>query len=53
MRNFIKVVYYFRAHRLALCPDKIAFMLFSNTKTKKINKDIDNNNYSEPYNVSL
>jgi hypothetical protein len=53
--EFRKVVYYFRAHRLVLHPDKTVFMLFSNSKTENTNKDIfiDNNNYAEPYDASL
>jgi hypothetical protein len=47
--EFRKVVYYFRAHRLVLHPDKTVYMLFSNSNI--VNRDveifIDNNNYSE------
>ncbi len=45
----LRTLYYFRAHRLVLYPDKTVYMLFSNSNI--VNRDveifIDNNNYSE------
>jgi hypothetical protein len=54
--EFRKVVYYFRAHRLVLHPDKTTFMLFSTANADTVNNKIyiDNNNYAEAhYNPNL
>jgi hypothetical protein len=49
--EFRKVVYYFRAHRLVLHPDKTTFMLFSTANADTVNNKIyiDNNNYAEAH----
>ncbi len=54
--EFRKVVYYFRAHRVVLHPDKTTFMLFSTANADTVNNKIyiDNNNYAEAhYNPDL
>jgi hypothetical protein len=47
--EFRKVVYYFRAHRLVLHPEKTTFMLFTtaNVDSTKLEIFIDNNNFHE------
>jgi uncharacterized phage-associated protein len=49
--EFRKVVYYFRAHKLVLHPDKTVFMLFSCRNQGEVNTSvyIDNNNYGANY----
>jgi hypothetical protein len=53
--EFCKVVYYFRAHRLVLHPDKMTLVLFSNSNidTSTFNIYIDNNNYDVNYDLNL
>jgi hypothetical protein len=53
--EFRKIVYYFRAHRLVLHPEKTVFMLFSHANIKDINKNIyiDSNNYNETDSLNL
>jgi hypothetical protein len=52
--NFKKVVYYFRAHILALHPKKTKFLIFSKNANLNIAQNsisIDFNNYSGPNNL--
>jgi hypothetical protein len=53
--EFRKVVYYFRAHRLVLHPEKTTFMLFTtaNVDSTKLEIFIDNNNFHELYSDGL
>jgi hypothetical protein len=53
--EFRKVVYYFRAHRLVLHPDKTTFMVFSssNVNSNDFSIYIDNNNYHDVYDANL
>jgi hypothetical protein len=54
-QEFRKIVYYFRAHKLVLHPDKIVVMLFTNRNPHV--RDgcilIDNNNYNDDYLLAL
>jgi hypothetical protein len=53
--EFRKVVYYFRAHRLVLHPDKTTFMMFTTSyvNVNDFNIYIDNNNYHDLYDDGL
>jgi hypothetical protein len=53
--EFKKIVYYFRAHKLVLHPEKTVFMLFSNINAADIGENIyiDNNNFDNTYNLAL
>jgi hypothetical protein len=53
--EFRKVVFYFRAHRLVLHPEKTTFMLFTtaNVDSTKLEIFIDNNNFHELYSDGL
>jgi hypothetical protein len=54
-QEFRKVVYYFRAHKLVLHPDKTVFMIFSNRNLSELDENvyIDNNNFDENYALNL
>jgi hypothetical protein len=49
--EFCKVVYYFRAHKLVLHPEKTVFMLFTNLNINNLGENvfIDDNNFEGDY----
>jgi hypothetical protein len=54
-KEFRKVIYYFRAHKLALHPEKTVFILISNSAPADHCEIIyiDNNNYDDTYDPAL